>query len=368
MVILATVVVVVVLDIAFAIADVAGDPVSETVAQVALTASFALFAWRPPTAALALQLAALMAVALSTGEEPLLAATVAAGLVVATCSPAFSAVYAAGLIGLLALRASSGEHENVFTWAVSYVFLVALAVLVGYVLRRTTQRAAHLADELVERQRQLEAAVRVERERLADELHDFIAHELTIIAMHARVLEQAPDPEVQAESRDAISSSARQALADIRRVLEVTQASRPLTGEPDDAVIERRRLVPTVTDIERELGAGGTRVGTEGVFEVAEAMSRTMEVALAQFVREAATNIVKHAARSESVTIRFAQEGDVVVVRIFNLTTDPGASLALPTGGYGLARMRERAKVLGGSFRAGPTAYGWLVEVSLPAR
>ncbi|MDQ2624082.1 MAG: histidine kinase, partial [Actinomycetota bacterium] len=299
------------------------------------------------------------------GDEPLLAAAIAAGLVVATCSISLSVAYGAGMIGLLVVAGTAVEQESPVTRAFAYLVVTAVAILIGAVLRRMTQRAALLSDELAERQRQLETAVRVERERLADELHDFIAHELTIIAMHARVLEQSPDPEVQAESRDAIGTSARQALADIRRVLEVTHASRPIA---DDAVVERRRLVPTVTDIERELGRAGTRVETDGVFEVAAGMSQSMEVALAQFAREAATNIVKHAGSSDWVSLGFALERDVVTMRIMNPAPRAGASLALPTGGYGLARMRERATVLGGSFSAGATAEGWVVEVTLPAR
>ncbi len=356
------------LDILLAVTGVAEDPASTTIAQVALTASFALFAWRPPTAALVLLVGALMSVSLGTGDEPLVALVLAVGLVAATCSPALSVVFLAGFSGLLGLAFVMHPREDPVGAAVAFAVTAALSTLVGSLLRRMNQRAARLTDELAERQRMLDSAVRVERERIADELHDFIAHELTIIAMHARVLEQSPDVTVQAESRDAIGSSARQALADIRRVLEVTHASRSSADDAEDHAVERRRLVPTVTDIERELAATGTRVEADGVYTVAPQMSRTMEMALAQFLREAATNIVKHASSTDLVSIRFTSTDRDVVMRIQNATPGAHNSLALPPGGYGIARMRERASVLGGTFSAGPTPEGWLVEVQLPTR
>jgi len=368
-ILLAVVLAVVILDVVLAVTGAAGDPPARTIAQVALTASFALFAWRPPTAALVLLVGALMSVSLGAGDEPLVALVVAVGLVVATCSVALSAVFVTGYFGLLALALLAQPRDEPLVLLVSFTVSAGLSVLVGYALRRTSQRAIQLTDELAERERMLESAVRLERERLADELHDFIAHELTIIAMHARVLEQSPDPEVQVESRDAISTSARQALADIRRVLEVTQASRPIVvDDVDEPVIERRRLVPTITDIERELATVGTRVEADGLYEIVTQMSRTMEVALAQFLREAATNIVKHAASTDSVSVRFSSTDDDVVMRIENAIPGVSNSLALPPGGYGIARMRERASVLGGAFSAGPTPDGWLVEVQLPLR
>ena len=358
---------VVAFDTVAALSGASQEEPTRAVAQILLTASFALFAWRPPTAALVLFMGVTTAVSFGIGDEPLVMAAFAGGLVAASCSILFSATYVAAYIGVLALAAVGDPEIRQLPAVVTFLFTLGLAVGIGLIFRRISQRAAHLSVELVERQRQLEEAVRVERERLADELHDFIAHELTIIAMHARVLEQTDDPEIQAESREAISSSARQALADIRRVLEITQASR-LDGELDDPVVERRRLGPTVADIERELGSTGARVTTEGVYEAAERMSRTMEVALAQFVREAATNVVKHAPGTPWVSFRFTVEGEFVTARVENASVGTTESLALPTGGYGLARMRERAKVFGGSFEAGPTDEGWAVEVRLPVQ
>jgi len=366
--VLSVVVVIILVDVVVILVGASTDPLATAIAQIALTAVFALFVWRPPTAALVLQVSALMAVSLNMGEEPLLAVALGAGLVVATCSLSLSALYYAGFIGLLVLRVTAESRDDALGWAVAFVVTSFVSLLVGYILRRLTQRTVLLADELAERQRQLEQAVRIERERLADELHDFIAHELTIIAMHASVLEHTTDAELQAEAREAISGSARQALADIRRVLEVTQAARAAEDPEEDGVVERRRLVATVTDVERELAAAGFSVQSDGVYTVAARMSRTMEVALAQFVRESGTNVLKHAEPRSRVVLSFSLEREVVVMRMTNTARSAQPELEIPSGGYGTARMRERAVVLGGIFQAEPSGSEWAVEVRLPLR
>lgn len=361
------------LELLFTLTGLSDDPVSMTVAQLALTLALALFVWHPPAAAIALQIGALVSISLGADSSTLLPAAVAAGLVVATCSLGMVALYAFGFVGLLGAAEIFLPDEQSFGTAIVFLVITAVSSLIGYIIRRMGQRTSQLASDLAERERMLETAVRDERERIADELHDFIAHELTIIAMHARVLEQSPDRDVQDESRNVIGTSARQALADIRRVLQVTQASRTADEEAEalaeaDTAVERRSLIATVADIERELKGVRTRVETVGVYDVSPRLSRSMDMAMAQFLREAATNIVKHAPGADSVEITFTAASDSVIMRVENTANDTAESLALPDGGYGLARMKERASVLGGSFHAGPTSTGWLAEVQLPVR
>lgn len=361
----------VVVEIVGSALGVTEEAAETTVVQVALTLSFLLFLWYPPAGALVLQVGGLISVALGAGEASLLAMAVGAGLVVATCSLAFSVAYGVAFGGLIFFAEASTPGPVSFG-TVTAVFIVAgISAMIGALLRGLLRRADQLASDLAERERMLETAVQVERERIADELHDFIAHELTIIAMHARVLEQTTDPEVHDSSRDAIGSSARQALADIRRVLELSHATRTpdedTTPPQSQAEAERRRLLPTVAEVERELRAAGSTAELEGVYEVAPRLSRSMDIAMAQFLRESATNVVKHAAANRPVAIQFVAGADDVIMRIRN-DVDGKQKLDLPRGGYGIARMRERASVLGGTFSAGPAdGGGWLVEVRLPA-
>lgn len=346
-------------------------PWSSTIAQTTLTATFLLFAWRPPTAALVMQVSALVAVLSGAGAESVLPVALGAGLVMATCSRALTVAYLI-VFGALVMLGPAFDPGPFDLGTVMALLLVAtMSTLVGLFLRRMLQRTIQLASDLKDRQRMLEEAVQAERDRIADELHDFIAHELTIIAMHARVLQQTRDEEIQRQSQEAIDGSARQALADIRRVLELTQATRGADDEPageEHGDAERRRLLPTITDVERELRAAGVQVELEGVYEVAPRMSRSMDMAMAQFLREAATNIIKHAGPASSVLVHLTTtDDDDIVMRVRNAVGGDG-SLTLPRGGYGLERMRERANVLGGRFEAGPAGDDWLVEVQLPSR
>lgn len=371
-------IVVAVLVTTFVLAEIIGAAVGATdestemtIVQVALTLSFLAFLWHPPAAGLVLQIGGLISVALAGGEASFMALGMGAGLVAATCSVRYATTYVAGFIGLLLYAEAVSPGPVAFGSIFAFVTILVISILIGSLLRAMTRRTDQLATDLAERERMLETAVQVERERIADELHDFIAHELTIIAMHARVLEQTTDPDVHSQSRDAIGSSARQALADIRRVLELTQATRIAEEEsgtqPASVEIEHRRLLPTIADVQRELSAAGNTVELEGAYEVAPRMSRSMEMAMAQFLREAATNVVKHAAQSAPVSIHFVEGADDVIMRIRNDVNGKNG-LTLPRGGYGIARMRERASVLGGAFTAGPTDNGWLLEVRLPTR
>mgnify|MGYP001029479801 FL=1 len=359
----------VVIEIVGAIVGATDEPAETTVVQVALTLSFLIFLWHPPAGAFVLQFGALISVALGAGEASILAVAMGTGLVVATCSPALSAAYGLGFIALVGYAEAAVPGPVAFGTVAAFSIVGGISALIGWLLRGLIRRTTQLASDLAERERMLESAVQAERERIADELHDFIAHELTIIAMHARVLEQTSDPAVHDQSRKAIDGSARQALADIRRVLELTQATRGADDEPATSPVEtdHRRLLPTLTDVERELRAAGARVELVGAYEAAPRLSRSMDLAMAQFLREATTNVVKHAALGGPVQIEFIAGASDVVMRVRNEVEGEGA-VTVPPGGYGIARMHERASVLGGAFSAGPNGSGWLVEVRLPTR
>ena len=357
------------IEIVGAVVGATDEPASTTVVQAAITLSFLVFLWHPPAGALVLQVGALISVALGAGEASLVAVAVGSGLVLATCSLGLSIAYALGFFALMAFAESSVPGPVEFGTIAALLIVWGVFALLGWLLRGLIRRTTQLASDLAERERMLETAVQAERERIADELHDFIAHELTIIAMHARVLEQTSDPAVHDQSRKAIDGSARQALADIRRVLELTQATRGADDEPAASPVEtdHRRLLPTLTDVERELRAAGARVELVGAYEAAPRLSRSMDLAMAQFLREATTNVVKHAASGGPVRIEFTAGASDVLMRVRNEVEGEGV-VTVPPGGYGIARMHERASVLGGAFSAGPDGSGWLVEVRLPTR
>lgn len=355
------------LEIVLAATGVTGEPLGTTVAQILVTACFALFAVRPPVAALALLAGASLALGRGGADQTLLALAVATGLVVATCSPILATLYVVGIGGWVLTVEMLSDAPRSPGWLIVLFFVTLTSALVGYFVRRLRERTRSLASALAAQEAKAAAVAQAERRRISDELHDFIAHELTIIVMQASVLEQTSDADTAERSREAIKTSARQALADIRRVLEL--AAEAPSVDADTSHPERRRLLPTYTEIERELGAAGIRVEATGL-DAAAGLSPTVDATLARVLREASTNVVKHAGPTDTVEVRLSSDDQDVVFSVLNSAAARGmlADLALPSGGYGLTRLRERVRALSGSFSARSTDEGWIVETRLPRR
>ncbi|WAC65140.1 histidine kinase [Agrococcus sp. SL85] len=336
-------------------------PIGSALAELALTLSFAVFAWRPPAGALVLVASAGATVLVGTGMLGALVLVVGAGLVVATCSSAVIVGYAlsAGVVcgAVIMLAPASGASEDAATLAV----VATLSSAAGLYLRWLRGRASALESALVEQDRAREIATQIERDRIADELHDLIAHELTIIAMHAQVLRRTDEPASRQLAEGAIADAARKALADIRRVLRVAAMSR--SDEPDVDSI-RNQLGVSLEDVRSQIETAGGELLVEGS---AGTLPPSIDTALGRIVREATSNVLKHGGAGAPVTISLGRADGRVRLRVRNGRGGSPRALELPTGGYGIARMRARAEALGGAFEAGPAGEGWTIEVSLPA-
>jgi signal transduction histidine kinase len=215
-----------------------------------------------------------------------------------------------------------------------------------------------------EQEARAEAARLAERARIAREMHDVLAHRISLIALHAGGLEitERPSPEATRETAGLIRETARSALEDLRDVLGVLASgdtSVPLAPQP--------RFADIAELVERSAAAGvSVRLtpgdGLELGADVPEAVGR----AAYRVVQEALTNIHKHAA-SAATTVRLSGEpGSGLEVRVENLAPRV-VGTSLPGAGSGLAGLRERVEVAGGSFEAGPTLRGgFLVLAWLP--
>ncbi len=348
-------------------AAIAGE-LPNGLAPVAVAAAIALFAWRPLVAVGLLLGGALVAIPLGASDVWLLGMAIAFGLVVVSCSVPLSATYAT--VFLVAIVVGESARTDVRPLAVVVVLLVVAAAsgLGGALFRSARRRQKELVVRLRAEAVAARAAVQEERLRIADELHDFIAHELTIIVMHARVLDRTVDPQTSAAARRAIEDAAVQALADIRRVLDATQASRSAPHDASANDIDRRyTLADALADAQRELTGLGGRVAIDALAPDGAPLSRTIDAGLAQIVREATTNIVKHGgAGAVDIDVQRSSEG--VRLSIVNDIAETFAETRVPRGGYGLARMRERALLSGGTFDVGPRDGRWAVTVTLPSR
>ena len=247
----------------------------------------------------------------------------------------------------------------------SNVIIFATVWLIGDNLRTRRAYVASLRDraERAERTRAAEAqrAVAEERTRIARELHDVVAHSMSVMVVQAgaarRVLDRSPGQ--AAEALEAIEATGRQALTEMRRLLGVLRDDSEVTGirVPQPSMAELRALVEQFADAglpvtlavegqERELPAG---VGLSAY----------------RIVQEGLTNALKHAGPAAAVEVRVRYEDDDVVVEV--LDDGRGAVAASRTAGHGLVGMRERVDVCGGELRTGPRAGGgYAVRARLP--
>jgi signal transduction histidine kinase len=252
--------------------------------------------------------------------------------------------------GLQAFSPHSGKG------AVTLSLLQVLAFLLAGVLVRARRQAVSMAARSAALQRQAEQATAAERARIARELHDIVAHHLSVIVLQAAGARASGRP---AEATlEKIENSARQALGETRRLLGVV---RDPAGEgglaPQPGIGELDALAASVR-------TAGLPVNLVISGDPAP-LPATVEVSVYRIVQEALTNVLKHAGPAcADVTIGCAKE-TVTIEVTDNGTAEPGRQ-ATP-GGHGLAGMRERATVFGGELRAGPRpGGGFAVLARLP--
>jgi signal transduction histidine kinase len=323
-----------------------------------------------------------LAAALLAGERPL-AATTFAGLyalyLLAQQLPRQSAgaLAVGSAASVIVIRLASSGLDGI-PWPVAVLAVIA-AIGLGAASRvvetaeRTNARERERTTETLSRLNtvQREQAVLRERARIARELHDVVAHAVSMIAVQA---ETAPytmrdlSPEAQRGYAE-IAHTARGALVEMRRLLTVLRADAKAEAE----VAPQPRLDGVGDLIEQHRGAGGR--ADLSVHGTRQTLSATVELSAYRIVQEALTNARRHAPGAavrveltylpDRLAVRVRDDG-AGVTRVMNETKDANTMNAA-NAGHGLLGMRERATMLGGRFSAGPaTNGGFLVEAELP--
>jgi signal transduction histidine kinase len=258
--------------------------------------------------------------------------------------------------------------------AVETLTVCSVAWVLGGLSRQLGVRNRQLAEvtrQLREEHRlRLAQTVAQERVRIARELHDIIAHHMSVIAMQAGLADYvfATDPPTAREAVRTVGGVSREALEDMRRVLALLRTDdTPDAGSADEvgyAPAPGLGQVPELLGRVRVAGVNA-RLSTSGELE---SLSPGVQFTIYRVVQEALTNVVKHAGICDaSVGVRRDEHG--VTVEIVNDGPPPGPGNAGNGGGYGLLGMRERAKLYGGELTAGPRrAGGFSVMLVLPIR
>lgn len=324
------------------------------------TVSIAVIAWRPPIAVLLMIAGGILTVAFGGALEYLLAMTVALGLVAVTTSLALTGVFATTVVTLMIVQLLRGS-DGLTVGAAAVLSLLGLgSFIIGRGFREQRERSRAMRRALVDREAALERAVHEERQRIADELHDIVAHEITIVVMHARAMEHTDDPEALRRSREAITRSAVQALADIRRMLSVAPPDDPVSS---DTALATEGFVEALRDSVGKLRDAGIDVVVD--FPADLDASNTVITTLVRVAREACYNVLKHAANATRVHVEVRRD-DAGVILVVQDDSPEATAVDVPKSGYGLARMAERVGVLGGRLDGGPTAHGWRVTARIP--
>ncbi len=257
-------------------------------------------------------------------------------------------VVAIAAVSIIGSVADSSQRVDI----VPALILTALPWYIGRLIRNRgdyltllQERAIRLEAEQHARARQ---AVADERSRIARELHDVVAHQVSMMTVQAGAAKTVARDDLDAavEAMGDVERAGRQALGELRHLLGVL---RPDSADPDHLGPQ-----PGLSDIPalvNELTRTGAGVALSFT-DLPDHTSAAVDLSAYRIVQESLTNIIKHAGPNPTVEIAVALDDNTLVIDITNTT---GAiTPSLPASGYGIAGMRERATLLGGTLTAAP--------------
>lgn len=303
-----------------------------------------------------------------TGAE--LARMVALFNVGRRCAPRRVAIAIGVTTGQLVAWANvfwTGEQLEYFTRPAP-VTLMAMIAMAGFAALGLLVRLAQAYIDALKKQRDQQArlAAAQERARVSREMHDILGHTLAVIvglADGAAALTETK-PERGVQTLRIISTSGRDALAELRRLLAVIGEDSDDKDKPHDAPLAPQ---PGLADLgallERVRAAGPTvSLDSRGSFT---GLTQGLQLSVYRIVQEALTNTVKYAAPHTSVRVSIAVDPDTVRVMVEDTGPSHVAGRTRP-GGRGLVGMRERAALYQGTVTAGPNTHGgWTVHATL---
>ena len=287
-------------------------------------------------------------------------------------------MYAAALLGSVVLGVRSNhwflfmfDGYTTLEWVLAGTMftvvtaaIVTVAFLAGDLARGRRRRREQLEDRArrleVEREQEVRLAAQDERARIAREMHDVVAHSLSVVIAQADGARYAASsaPEVAVETLGTIAETARGSLAEMRKLLGVLRTEDGTGTAPVPQLDQIEHLVASVR-------AAGLPV--EHVVSGEAHLSQGAQLTLYRVVQEALTNALKHAPAATSVRIAVEHGLGGSTVEISN--DGAGGDSRAPGGGYGLQGLRERVGLYGGSLSAGPhpdRADVFVVRATLP--
>ncbi|MFI7075741.1 sensor histidine kinase [Micromonospora sp. NPDC049903] len=266
------------------------------------------------------------------------------------------AVTAAGLVCNMFFALFRPDPHSSYWAATIWGMVITLLVMAWAMFVRARRQLVLSLRERAERaeaeqQLRVAQAQQLERTRIAREMHDVLAHRISLLSLHAGALEFRPDATGEEVSRAAavIRGSAHAALQDLREVIGVLRADTSLTAEPE-------RPQPTLDDLPAlvaESRAAGTRVDLRDRVSDPEQLPAGLGRSVYRIVQEGLTNARKHAAGAAVTVGLSGGPGDGLAVEIRNRWPVGEAVPAIPGTGTGLVGVAERVTLAGGRLEHG---------------
>jgi signal transduction histidine kinase len=259
------------------------------------------------------------------------------------------------------------DHTIFLSRQPNAILVVLLAIPLALVGRTRVARA-----EAGQRERLEEARV-AERRRIAREMHDVLAHRISMVSLHAGALEFHPDapPEEIATAAGVIRDSAHAALGELREVISLLRSPADGAEGSDNGSIQRPQ--PTLADLPQlidESRQAGMRIGFEVELARPEQVPYALGRTVYRIVQEGLTNGRKHAPAGAVQVLVADDDGGALAVSVVNGpadTPDAAAMPAPPGSGTGLIGLAERVALAGGRLEHGPTPDGgYVLRATLP--
>lgn len=245
---------------------------------------------------------------------------------------------------------------------VSPLVIVGAPALAGALLRRSREHAARLQTLTAELAEQRDKAARVaefaERARIAREIHDVVAHSVSVMLVQAGAAQNLLSPEHPATAPvTAVRATGKQALAELRRVVGVLRSAAGDDTHPQPTLA-------ALPDLVAEARGAGTSVEVSVDADTIDALPEGVQLTAFRVIQEALTNARKHAPDA-AVHIIVRCDDARLLVRVDD---DGPACVTGDASGFGLLGLRERAELYDGDLFCGPqpSGQGWRVELSIP--
>lgn len=257
--------------------------------------------------------------------------------------------------------ASDPSGWNIAAVAVAVICLGAAATIV--VVSRTRERAErsdHRAAVQLKRAEGLkeETVRQAERERIARDMHDALAHRLSVVSLHAGALESAAGEGDAGRMARTVREQTHAALQDMRGLIGELRS-------PAEAVAAPPATMRGIGSLIAGIRSSGSPITSLVMIDSGDRAGGLLDSAVYRIVQESLTNAVKHAAGSPIDVYVQVAPAEGVRIRVINPLV-PAAAHSVPGGGNGILGIRERVAALGGEAWVGPHDGSFIVDVSLP--